>query len=228
MRLAAVTASIAISCCSRAAAQELTVPTATAPTIDLDAANREDFGEYKRRLFRLIVEFRRYRTTVPDIEEILGMEFRTREERYSQPGWIIGAAHGFKSLRMNHRISLYYEPVRFHAVRGATTIKQLQFATQYYVNFAQAEPPMTFYKDPARCLTVAELEASLTAAHLAFKISPPSDPDRRFLTVGFGDFLRPDGMSLQASIDLSTVRAIGGSLPAPELAHACIENVSVT
>ena len=190
---------------------------------DANAVNDKDFLEYKSRLFRLIREFRRYRTTASDIKSIMGVDFGRPDQLNSENAWIVGVEGRFKSLRMNHRVALYYDPVRFDPARGKSTIRQLQFETQYYVNFAQAEPPMALYKEPARCLTVAELEAALTAANLQFKVS-----SRQFITVGYDNVIRPNGMALLATAYPNTVGAAEGSRQEPDLAHACIESVDIS
>lgn len=200
--------------------------TAGSPTsVDEEAVNRADFNDYKRRLFRLIIEYRRNHTTVADIENIFGQSIRDREERYNQFGWIVGASHTFKSLRMNHRISLYYDPAR-----GRATIKDIHFEVQYYVNFSQAEPPMKFYSDGERCLSALELERALSDAGLDFKIEieRPPKSDQLFISAGSDDLLNPGGIFLLAAADLKGGVSDEGSPRDPDLARTCIQSVLIS
>jgi len=226
--LVSTMAALAAPCVGQAGTVDVTLQEPETRS-DQDAINLGDFRDYKGRLFRLITEFRRYRTTVPDIEQIMGMPFRAYEKPNDNPGWIVGIAHGFRSLRMNHRVALYYDPMRLNRQRRWSTIRHIEFETNYYVNFAQGDPPMQMYEDPARCLTAAELEAKLRAASLPFEITPPSaDDDRRFITVGQQDLLAPDGMSLMAVVRPKAPPGPGASGATPDIAQACIESVDIS
>lgn len=189
-----------------------------------NTANDADFQDYKQRLFTLIGHFKRYRTTVPDIEAIMGADFRTEDQKGGNNGWIIKVAHGYKSLRMNHRVSLYYgEPMRPKPLSD-----KIYFETQYYVNFSQAEPQMAMYLDEKRCLSMADLEAALTQAKLKYEFEFHPESDEFYLSVGFGNLMAPDSIYILAVAAPQTIQYTDNAHKKIDPSRGCVESVSIS
>ena len=198
-------------------------PPAVAKAPATDAEQDADFADYQQRLFTLIRTFKRYRTTLPDIEAAMGADFAIEDQKGGNVGWLIKASPAYKSLRMNHRVSLYYgEPLR-----DKPLTQGIYFEAQYYVNFQQADTAMALYTDPARCLTVAAFEGVLTAAKLKYTVKAHPDTGEMLISSGLDTVMKADGIFVLADVYPGTTGYADAAHQRLDETHGCIRMVSV-